>query len=113
MILDDLLQIVSIVNSIDLIVSHYQCYKPIVLANAFHYLFEISLELVVRQIDFHDVFVVLEQSFADHDGRLVSHALIFEAQFVISLVQLHLGHKSLLLLIGFVGNAKIKALSFI
>lgn len=92
-------------KTVDLVVAHSQRNEPSVLDDTFYDLVEVLLELVVRKVNFKQIFVVLKEKLADDSSRVESHALVFEANLVISLVQLHLSHKSFLLFISFVGDA--------
>lgn len=74
---------------------------------------EICLQLVRRQVDSSQVVVVRDDALRHHLSRLVPKALVFEAEFVVSLVKLHLRHKALQLLVTPSWDAEVKALSLV
>ena len=113
MILDNGLDIESIMKAIDLIISHRERYQTLILNDTLYNLCKVLLKLIIWQVDFQEVFVSNQKLFGDDRCWLEAHTLVFEAKLVISLVQLHLSYKSLLLFISFIGNSKIHAFSFI
>ena len=65
MILDNGLDIESIMKAIDLIISHCERYQTLVLNDALHNLCKVLLKLIIGQIDFQEVFVANQKLFGD------------------------------------------------
>ena len=68
MILNDVLNVVGMLLPIQLVVSHGQRDQPVVLLDTVYDAPEISLELVVREIDLQKVVVSLEDFLSDDKG---------------------------------------------
>ena len=105
MVLQNLFDFCSVMQTVYLVVSHGQRNQPGVLYDSFNNLVEVLLELVVRKVNFEQIFVVLKQKLSNDSCGMKSHALVFEANLVVSLVELHLGNESLLLFICLVRDA--------
>ena len=65
MILDNGLDIESIMKAIDLIISHCERYQSLVLYDALYNLCKVLLKLIIRQIDFKEVFVANQKLFGN------------------------------------------------
>jgi hypothetical protein len=112
-ILDDCFQVFSMLHSIELIVLHHELHDSLVSSDSVHNRLEIALELVAREINFSEVVVLADERLADDVGRLVAHALVLEAQAVLSLGQCHLRDESFSLLVRFARQPKVHALRLV
>lgn len=85
--------------AVELVVLHHELDDSLVSSYSVHDWLEVTLELVAREVNFSEVVILSDERFADDIGRLVAHALIFEAKAVFSLCQSHLSDESFRLLV--------------
>ena len=94
-IFDYVFDIMSVFLAIQLIIFHGQRNNPLILLKTVYDASEIWLKLIIRQVDFEEVVVSLEDSLADYDGRHLTHTLVFETDSVVPLMEHHLADEAL------------------
>ena len=101
MILYNLFYISGMFLAVELVVSHYERNKSLIVSNTLNDRFKVLLKLIVWEINSAQVVVATNDFLADNLCRFWAHTLVSEADSIFALMKHHLSYKSLLLLLYF------------